>query len=43
MASNEARPCVVLLKLGLVRGQEKQDVQANPVRTKIEEEEHGKD
>jgi hypothetical protein len=45
MSRNEAREGILLPKLGsLVRGQEKQGVQANLIPTKIEkEEEHGKD
>jgi hypothetical protein len=45
MSRNEARGGIVLARLGcLVRGQEKQGVQANLIPTKIEkEEEHGKD
>jgi hypothetical protein len=45
MSRNEARGGIVLARLGgLVRGQEKQGVQANLIPTKIEkEDDHGKD
>ena len=44
MAGNEAKAGVVLPRMALVWGQEKQGVQANLIATKIEKEgDHGKD